>query len=78
MLMGGELKVVDSSYIPQNNITVYIKYKNIRNLCNNTNDIIANLSLSSEQLHNQCEFNKMLLTAHGLIDVEISSNEMVG
>ena len=75
MLMGGELKVVDSSYIPQNNITVYIKYKNIRNLCNNTNDIIANLSLSSEQLHNQCEFNKMLLTAHGLIDVEISSNE---
>ncbi len=78
MSMGGKLKVVDSSYIPQNNITAYIKYKNIRNLCNNTNDIIANLSLSSEQLHNQCEFNKMLLTAHGLIDVEISSTENDG
>jgi len=78
MLMGGDLKVVDSSYIPQNNITAYIKYKNIRNLGNNTNDIMANLSLSSEQLHNQCEFNKMLLTAHGLIDVEISSTENDG
>ncbi len=44
-------------------------------MCNNTNDIIANLNLSFEQLHNHCKFNKIVLTAHGLIDVEISSNE---
>lgn len=71
----GELKIAESSYTPQKNVTAYIKYKNVRNVCNNTTDIIAELGLSVEELAFQYEygFNEILLTAHGLIDVDIMS-----
>ncbi len=58
-----------------NNINVYIKYKNVREVCKYSTDIIETLNLSKEELrYNQdkCEFNQKLLTVYGLIDVYIN------
>ena len=58
-----------------NNINVYIIYKNVREVCKYSTDIIETLNLSKEELrYNQdkCEFNQKLLTVYGLIDVYIN------
>lgn len=71
----GRLKIVENTYEPQSKVSIYIKYKNIRNVCENTNDILKELAVSYNQLQYSYgyDFNKTLLTAHGLIDIEISS-----
>ncbi len=53
------------------NINVYIKYKNVKKVCNYSNDIIYTLGLLDDA-REKCEFNQKLLTAYGLIDVEIT------
>lgn len=71
------LEKVDSSFTLQDNVTVYLKYKNIKNVCKNTNDIIASLELSeieARYLYKICSFNQQLLTVHGFIDVTPNIN----
>lgn len=68
---------VDSSYIPTGNVKVYLKYDNIKNVCNYSNDIISDLNLSENEakfIKQFCGFNKQLLTANGFIDVEPNIN----
>ncbi len=67
------LQEVDSSFIPQDNINVYLKYINIKNVCNYTTDIVGILDSANYDISNKYEFNTELLTAHGLIDVTINS-----
>lgn len=76
-LISGELKLVKSSYTPQSNVSIYIKYRNVQNVCKNTTNILAELGVSFEEFVFQYEygFNEMLLTAHGFIDAGIASNE---
>ena len=52
---------------------IYIKFKNIKQICNYSNDIIRTLDLSDDLKlsENKLEFNQKLLTVYGLIDVEI-------
>jgi len=69
------LQKVDASFEPDNNITVYLKYDSIQNVCEYSNDIISMLNLSEEEareINNICKFNKQLLTVHGFIDVHIT------
>ena len=66
------LEKVDTSYIPQENVTVYLKYNNIKNVCSYSENIIGSLGLSEEEareLYKICEFNNKLLTVNGFIDV---------
>lgn len=68
---------IDKIYIQENNdkqLDAYIRYKNIKKVCNYSNDIIKTLNLSIDEINkneNKCEFNQRLLTIYGLIDVEI-------
>lgn len=71
------LKTVDSSYIPQGNITVYLKYNNIQKVCEYSNDILKQLNLSEtekETIQNNLSFNQKLLTVHGLIDANVEKS----
>ena len=55
-------------------MTVYLKYKNIKKVFENTNDILRELNLTDLDILNineMCKFNKKLLTVHGYIDVHI-------
>ncbi len=73
------LEKVDSSFTPENNITVYLKYDNIKNVCTYSNNIIGSLELSEAEakyLHSFCQFNSKLLTVHGFIDVTPSINSI--
>ena len=56
-----------------NNINVYIKYNDVKKVCDYSNDIIYSLGLL-DRADNKCEFNQKLLTAYGLIDVGITYN----
>lgn len=68
------LREVDTSFIPQNNTTVYLKYINIKKVCTYTTDIIRILDSSNYDLaSDKYEFNTELLTTYGLIDVMINS-----
>lgn len=72
-----KLEKVDSSFIPTNNITVYLKYDNIQNVCEYSNDIISMLELSeteAREINKNCKFNKQLLTVHGFIDVHVTES----
>lgn len=58
----------------QNNINVYIKFKDIKKVCNYSTDIIQTLDSPTGKIQNyedKYEFNQKLLTVYGLIDVEI-------
>ena len=66
------LEKVDASYNSQENITVYLKYDNIRNVCAYSNDILGDLELSekeTKEISKLCQFNNKILTVNGLIDV---------
>ena len=72
-----KLEKVDSSFIPTHNITVYLKYDNIQNVCEYSNDIISMLDLSeteAREINKNCKFNKQLLTVHGFIDVHVTGS----
>ncbi len=72
-----KLEKIDSSFIPTNNITVYLKYDNIQNVCEYSNDIISMLDLSeteAREINKNCKFNKQLLTVHGFIDVHVTES----
>lgn len=72
-----KLEKVDSSFIPTHNITVYLKYDNIQNVCEYSNDIISMLDLSeteAREINKNCKFNKQLLTVHGFIDVHVTES----
>ncbi|MCI9001193.1 MAG: hypothetical protein HFJ26_10085, partial [Clostridia bacterium] len=68
-----ELEKPYTSINVKNKFNIYIKFKNIKQLCKYSNDIIKildisdNLKLSEDKL----EFNQKLLTVYGLIDAEI-------
>ncbi len=64
-----ELKRPYTSFKIENNINVYIKYKDIKKVCDYSTDIINSLGVSDAK--DRCEFNQKLLTVYGLIDVEI-------
>ncbi len=63
----------------ENNFNIYIKYKNIKQVCNYSNDVIKTLNLADELSRNEekCEFNQRLLTVYGLIDVGIMTQNQI-
>ena len=74
------LEKVDSSFVPEDNITVYLKYKNTKKVFECTNDIIMELDLSELELMNindNFKFNKKMLTVYGYIDVYISTTNNI-
>lgn len=67
-----QLEKIDAKYVPTGNVTVYLKYNNIKDGCNYSNDIIAEMNYTKDEietLSSCCEFNKQLLTVNGFIDV---------
>lgn len=67
-----QLEKIDAKYVPTGNVTVYLKYNNIKDVCNYSNDIIAEMNYTKDEietLSSCCEFNKQLLTVNGFIDV---------
>ena len=72
---------VDKTYNPTENITVYLKYDNIRKTCEYSNDIIKQLNLSEFEvanLLNNVKFNQKLFTVYGLIDPTINIQRFEG
>lgn len=72
-----QLKEIEKSYTflsTKNNINVYIRYKNIKKVCDYSTDIIQTLDLYEglDNVQDRYEFNQKLLTIYGLIDVEIA------
>lgn len=73
------LKRVDRNYdinTNQEKMNLYIKYKNVKEVCKYSNDILQTLNISNDILlssKNKCEFNQKLLTIYGIIDVEIAT-----
>ena len=68
---------VDKTYNPTENVTVYIKYDNIKNVCTYSENILENLGLSEgegRELYKIFEFNNKILTVNGLIDVTATIN----
>lgn len=74
-----ELTEVDKNYDMKDNeknFNIYVKYKNARDVCKYSNDILQTLNISTDELENsknKCEFNQKLLTIYGIIDVEIET-----
>lgn len=72
-----QLKEIEKPYnylSTKNNINVYIKYKNVKQVCNYSTNIIQTLELSNDGLkdiENKYAFNQKVLTIYGLIDLEI-------
>mgnify|MGYP004670615557 FL=1 len=67
-----QLEKIDAKYVPTGNVTLYLKYNNIKDVCNYSNDIIAEMNYTKDEietLSSCCEFNKQLLTVNGFIDV---------
>lgn len=59
----------------EENVTIYIKYKDIHDVAKNTTKILGMLGLTTNQLieMNKCDFNNTILMMHGLMDVNVSS-----
>ena len=78
-----ELTEVDKNYAMKDNeknFNIYVKYKNVRNVCKYSNDILQALNISTDELENsknKCEFNQKLLTIYGIIDVEIETENYI-
>ncbi len=74
-----ELTEVDKNYAMKDNeknLNIYVRYKNVRDVCKYSNDILQTLNISTDELENsknKCEFNQKLLTIYGIIDVEIKT-----
>ena len=72
-----QIERVDKTYNPTENVTVYIKYDNIKNVCTYSENILENLGLSEgegRELYKIFEFNNKILTVNGLIDVTATIN----
>ena len=72
------LEKVENSFTPQDNVTVYLKYNKIQNVCEYSKDIIGSLGLSemeAKYISRICNFNQRLLTVHGFIDVKLGFND---
>ena len=69
-----KLDKLDNFTSANKNINIYIKYLNVKKVCSYSNDIIYTLGLL-DNANKKCEFNKKLLTAYGLIDVQITNNK---
>ena len=69
-----KLDQLDNFTSANKNINIYIKYVNVKKVCSYSNDIIYTLGLL-DNANKKCEFNQKLLTAYGLIDVQITNNK---
>ena len=72
------LEKVDSSYELGENSSVYLKYKDIKEVCEYTDNIIKELNLTeleAKTINDMCKFNKKLLTVHGYIDLYINMQD---
>lgn len=78
-----ELTEVDKNYVMKDNeknLNIYIKYKNVKDVCKYSNDILQTLNISTDEIENsknKCEFNQKLLTIYGIIDVEIETENYI-
>ncbi len=73
-----QLEKVDFAFELGESVTVYLKYKNIKNMFVCTNDIIKELNLSELEIMNadrMINFNKKVLIVHGYIGVHIDTNQ---
>ena len=78
-----ELTEVDKNYVMKDNeknLNIYIRYKNVKDVCKYSNDILQTLNISTGEIENsknKCEFNQKLLTIYGIIDVEIETENYI-
>ena len=78
-----ELTEVDKNYVMKDNeknLNIYIRYKNVKDVCKYSNDILQTLNISTGEIENsknKCEFNQKLLTINGIIDVEIETENYI-
>lgn len=78
-----ELTEVDKNYDMKDNeknFNIYVRYKNARDVCKYSNDILQTLNISTDEFENsknKCEFNQKLLTIYGIIDVEIETENYI-
>lgn len=78
-----ELTEVDKNYVMndnEKNLNIYIRYKNVKDVCKYSNDILQTLNISTDEIENsknKCEFNQKLLTIYGIIDVEIETENYI-
>ena len=78
-----ELTEVDKNYVTKDNekiLNIYIRYKNVKDVCKYSNDILQTLNISTDEIENsknKCEFNQKLLTIYGIIDVEIETENYI-
>ena len=78
-----ELTEVNKNYVMKDNeknLNIYIRYKNVKDVCKYSNDILQTLNISTDEIENsknKCEFNQKLLTIYGIIDVEIETENYI-
>ena len=78
-----ELTEVDKNYVMKDNeenLNIYVRYKNVKDVCKYSNDILQTLNISTDEIENsknKCEFNEKLLTRYGIIDVEIETENYI-
>ena len=78
-----ELTEVDKNYVMKDNeenLNIYVRYKNVKDVCKYSNDILQTLNISTDEIENsknKCEFNQKLLTIYGIIDVEIETENYI-
>ena len=78
-----ELTEVDKNYVMKDNeknLNIYIRYKNVKDVCKYSNDILQTLNISTDEIENsknKCEFNQKLLTIYGIIDLEIETENYI-
>lgn len=77
-----ELTEVDKNYVMKDNEenNIYVRYKNVKDVCKYSNDILQTLNISTDEIENsknKCEFNQKLLTIYGIIDVEIETENYI-
>lgn len=69
-----ELYEIKQSDIPlsiKENITVYLKYDNIKKVDKYSTDMMRTLNLSYQDAEEKCEFNQKVLNLYGLIDTSL-------
>ena len=78
-----ELTEVDKNYVMKDNeenLNIYVRYKNVKDVCKYSNDILQTLNISTDEIENsknKCDFNEKLLTRYGIIDVEIETENYI-
>ncbi len=59
----------------EKNINTYIKYKDVKETCKNSTDIINTLTFSKQEAENKCKFNQKLLTIYGIMNINLESED---